>query len=422
MESLQDIIGLAYTLLYLTAIGVVLSIIYGIVEWFSKDRVLKIFEGRWVFVLLGKEAYYGKMKIPPRSGGGFEILFPPEGIENPETLLAFLVENYRETGDKRFLEKAEKVLGEFKKNGLLPENYSLDNVALNPWLPPSLVSRKIYAGELGNLYGIFSFRYTLSRKELEKRWKEVRRLYSLSLLKRIKRKIYNGLAYVKDKIGSAISGTTTPLLTQLTPELRKSVTDIQTKMISTIGSTYDSLLEDSIGRLITIQIVDVDGETKFYQGILREYSGKYILLYDVDYRLQMKMAFKGARPLNGYPQSILSIYGYKYAEAAHLGVQGLSWDGGNAAFKLVNLTDEYLKLEKVRVDGNELTLIKILPPKGEVEVKSPAASGEPTIEVDYEICREADIIWPRAKVKVIGLGDYPPDILGEVLSSTRVFK
>ncbi|MCD6369058.1 MAG: hypothetical protein J7L38_04590 [Thermoproteales archaeon] len=413
----QDILGLLYTLIYLSLIGIALSLIYGISEWFSKDRVLKIFEGKFVFVYLGKEVYYGRMKIHPRSGGGFEVIFPPEGVENPVALLAFLMENYRETGDKKFLEKAEKVLEEFKKRKILPQDYSLKDVSLNPWQPPSLVSRKIYANEIGNLYGIMFFKYVLSEEEITERWKELHRVYSPSPIRRLKRKMYNSLSYVKDKIGATLSKTTGTVLAPLTPEVRKGIEEIQAKLVGSVGASYDSFLEDSIGRLVTVQVTDPSGGTRFYQGILREYSNNYILVYDVDYKLQMKMLFRGVKEVEGYPQSLFSLYGYKIKEKPHLKVSQLTLREGKAVLKLVNTSNEYLRLKNVIVDGNEVKIFKTLSPKAEIRLEAPASSNEPTIEVNYEICREADIIWPRSKVKVIGLGDYPPDILGEILKS-----
>ena len=72
---------LLITIIYLALVGIILSIIYGIIELFSRDRAIKLFEGKYAFVFLGNEGFYGRIRVPPRSGGGFEVLFPPEGIE-----------------------------------------------------------------------------------------------------------------------------------------------------------------------------------------------------------------------------------------------------------------------------------------------------------------------------------------------------
>jgi len=66
----SEVSTLIYTMAYLAAIGIVLSIIYGIAELFSRDRAIKLFEGKYAFVFFGNEGFYGRIRVPPRSGGG----------------------------------------------------------------------------------------------------------------------------------------------------------------------------------------------------------------------------------------------------------------------------------------------------------------------------------------------------------------
>jgi len=416
-----EIQGLVTTILYLTGLGIVLSLIYGIVEWFSVDRVLKIFENELAFVFIGKEAYYGRIKIPPRSGGGFEVFFPPERMENPKTLLAFLLENYKETGDKKFLKKAEDILAELKERGILEENFTLDDVRIDPWARPSLVSRKIYSGELKDLYGILIFKFALSKSELEKRWRELKKVYSPSFVHIIARRIYNGLAYVKDKISASLTQTTGTFLSFATPEIQKSIQEMESKLVSQVGAIYDPLLENSIGRLVTLEMKDVDGEVKLYQGVLREYSNNYIAVYDVDYRIQMVAKYKGDKILSGYPKCILTIYGWRIDVDQHLFIENLSCDANNVSFVLRNGSDEPVKVETVKILDKEIKIGKVLFPNDGVEVKAgfDRLVSTPDITVDYEISREADMIIPRSKVKIIGSGDYPLTLMRDILKIKR---
>ncbi|MCD6244080.1 MAG: hypothetical protein J7J65_02445, partial [Candidatus Korarchaeota archaeon] len=107
---MDQVVGTLMPFIYLLILGIVLSLVFSLVELFSIDRVLKLVRGRKAFVFLGKEAYYGKLYIPPRSKGGFEVFYVDENIENPESLIAFLIENYQETGNEKFLEKAKILL------------------------------------------------------------------------------------------------------------------------------------------------------------------------------------------------------------------------------------------------------------------------------------------------------------------------
>lgn len=408
-------------ILYLLAIGLVLSIIYAIADALTRDRVLKVVVGKRAFVFLGNEAYYGKIVTPPRSGGGFEIYFPSEKIENPVSLLAFLVENYRETKDKKFLEEAEELLKEFKKMKLIPENFTLDQVKWNPWAPPSLISKKIFPSDIKNLNAIIIFKNLLSEEELKEKWKELRSIYHPPLIKRLGRRIYNSLIFVKDKLTATLAGGIS-MVAYFSPEIKRSLEDI-TK--STIGSvSYNPLLENSIGRLLTIEVTDIDGEKKLYQGILREYSGNYIAVYDVDYRVQVEAVYKGNRIQPSYPRASIKIEGWKFDFKQHIRVKvepkGKVDDKVKVLVTLKNIHDNFIKVEKLTVDGNEVKVDKVLEPGQEVSVEAQAASEEPTIKIDYEICLEADIVWPISKVKIIGLGDYPPSLLKDVLKMPKI--
>ena len=170
-----EIIDLLYMLLYLVVLAVLFSIIYAIAEWFSIDRVLKIISGRKGFVLLGGEAYYGRIIIPPRSGGGFEVLFPWEGLENPQTAIAYLVETYRETGDEKFLKEATRLAAELAERGLVPSGLDVESLNLTPWDAPSLASRKVFPSELGNVQGFILLKSLLTPEELEDRKEDLRK-------------------------------------------------------------------------------------------------------------------------------------------------------------------------------------------------------------------------------------------------------
>jgi len=416
MSEVETLMGYLTLLAYLMGLTLVLSILYSLAEWFSKDRVIKIFEGKKVLVLISGEVYCGKLYIPPRSGGGFEVFFESDKIENPISLLAFLIENYKETGEEKFKDEAERLLEELKQKGVLPQSLKLEDVELNPWSPPSLVSRKVYSSELKDLYAIIRFRDMLSEEERKKLWKELRTLYHPPFAARMKRKIYNALAYVKDKLTTVISPASLPIVSAV-PEVKKAIEEVQKKAIAEIGALYDPLLENSIGRLITVKVKDINGEEKVYQGILREYSNNYIAVYDVDYRLQVKAKYQGRKMLEGYPAPIHKIYGIDFEYGEKIAIDSITPFDGKTSIALKNVSNRVVRIEKVKVEGKEVTLTKVLKPGEVVSVSVEGEFENPSIEVEYEISREADIIWPKSKVKVVGLGDYPPTMLEVILTA-----
>ncbi|MCD6562605.1 MAG: hypothetical protein J7K23_01660 [Thermoproteales archaeon] len=417
----ENVIGTLYTILYLVLLGIIISIIYGISEWFSRDRVLKLFERKRAFVFIEKEVYYGKILVPSRSGGCFEIFFPSEYLENPFSLLAFLIENYHETGQKKFLIQAQRILEEFKRIGIVDKDFSLDNIKIDPWAPPSLVSRKIYKDELGKLQAIMMFREFLSRKEKLKRWQELKSLYSPSLTKVISRKTYNALTYVKDKIASSLTRTTTTFLGGITtPDIQKSLEDVQKKAIGSIGSTYDALLENSIGRLVTVRVQDVEGEVKYYQGVLREYSNQYILVYDIDYRIQMITKFKGEEELTGFPQTFVKFHGFPLTFNNHIKSEIIEKNNDGLKIRFLNISKDPLKIENIKYGDKTVNISKVLFPKESLEVFVNGLNESTIYQVNYEISKEADIIWPRRIARVVGLGDYPPYLLSEILTLRKI--
>ena len=422
LDDIDVIMNYLTLAIYIMIFTLVISTIYSLIEWFSKDRVIKLFEGKKVLIFLGREAYCGKLYIPPRSGGGFEVFFESNRIENPHALLAFLLENYNETGDRKFLEEAKKIMSELKRQNVLPQDLELEDIEINPWSPPSLVSRKVYSNELNDLYAIIRFRDLLTEEERKHIWKELRKLYHPSILSRLKRKIYNALAYIKDRLSTTVTTATAPLtaaipIASTMPEFKKAIEDAQKKALAGLGSLYDPLLENSIGRLVAVKVKDVDGEEKMYQGILREYSNNYISVYDVDYRLQVKALYQGTEILEGYPMPVYKAYGVVFGYKKHIKIESIVTSNGKTSITFKNISGSIVKLEKAKINSLESSISTLLKPEQSISVMFEGEIKNPIIELEYEISREADIIWPRSKVKVIGLGDYPPTILETILTT-----
>jgi len=413
----EEVLKYLYLVMYLTTLIIILSIIYGLIEWLSRDRVLKIFDGKKVVVFTGSEAIYGRLSIPSKGGGSFEVFFLGDRLESPETLLAFLVENYHETGDEKFLREAEALLKKLKKLGRIRDDYDLNKVVINPWAPPSLTSKKIFSSDLNNVYAILMFKYMMDEKEMRRKWRELKDIYHPSLIFKLKRTSYNIFAYIRDKIASISGQITSPLLSYLTPELQKTFKEAQVKALTQLGANYNPLLENSIGRLITVLVDDVDGEKKYYQGVLKEYSSNYIAVYDVDYRFQMKTMFKGTNEVENYPQTILTLHGFTLPKEHHIKIEFTSIEENKMNIRLINIYNGPIRIEKIVFKDKEIDINKVLFPKEHTDViiEIKEIEPEPLLTIFYEISKEADIIWPISKVKIVGAGDYPATLLSEIL-------
>ncbi len=404
-STLQSILPL----IYLIVLGVIISFLFSLVNMFSMDRVLKLVKGRKTFVFIGKEAHYGKLHILPRGGGGFEIFYMKEGMKNPLSLVAFLMKNYHETGNERFLEKARVILNYLKRFELVEDKLTEKDIRVNPWSPPSLVSRKVYSSELNDLWMIVSFVDFMGEEERKRRWKELSELYSRPFIKVAKRRTYNALSYVKDKIASALTSTAGTITTIIPPNLKKSLEEAEKKTLeSAITQTYDPLLENSIGRLITVRVDDVEGEIKLYQGVLAEYSDKYLYVMDVDYRLQMIAKVSDGKLIKAEP--IVQVFGRTLQLGEHV---SLEWNG---ELTIKNSWNRPIKVEKLAQGDQEITINKVLFPGEKARVNNAPKS----FTLYYEVSLESDVVWPRKKASVIGLGDYPPSILGSILKDLKI--
>ena len=367
---------------YIIVFVIVSTIVYSIIEFFSMDRVLKIVRGKKAHVALNNELHFGKLHIPPRSGGGFEVFY--ERIHNPESLVLFLEEKYKETKDNKFLNRKQEILKFFK--------IRIKGLKFNAWLNPTLSSRKIFQQELNKLKAIFIFRDYLSEKELEERKRELSKLLYPPFYKVIGRKISNALSFIKDKLTSSTSQFTS--LAPLPTEMKKVVEESTKKVIVSKFSGYEPLLENSIGRVVNVEVIDLDGKKRIYSGILREYSNKYILLYDIHYKFQLVLEFKNNKTkvsLKNQPK----VFGDVVEIGKHVEIKRK-----NNKIIIKNIHTSPIKIIKIKSGQKEVEINKVLEPNQFISLSLPK-----NFIMEYEVSKIADIIWPRSLARVLGFAD-----------------
>ncbi len=423
IPTTQKIYELISFILPIIALAFLVVFLSQVIGWFTRDKVIKLFNTNHVAVLMKdqdkdgiNEAYFGTLSVPPNSGGGFEIFFEINGIINPERLLTYLKKSYEDTGDKKYLEKAEKLLKTFKQKKMIKENTSLNQITENPFTKPSQASKKVRPEDIKDIYAIIRFTEKLSEKEREERKKDLIKAFHPPLHKTIQRKTYNALGYVKDKISQTLTLATSTITTYLPTDMKKKVEEYQKEAVSKMGTHYDPLLENSIGRLVTIQVEDVDGITNLYQGVLREYSPNYIAIYNVDYRIKETAAYKEKQILDGYPKEKLDFKGWKLNEKPHIKIVQVT-KGENIVMKIKNTSEKPIHITKIRVGGKEEKIEKTLKEKQEttIQIREGQGKGETETQIEYEITKKADIIWPRAKARVTGLSEPLENTISKII-------
>jgi hypothetical protein len=202
----------------------------------------------------------------------------------------------------------------------------------------------------------------------------------------------------------------------VTPDVSKEIQKYGEKAVGQIGS-YEALLENSIGKLVKVQVQDVDGTTRYYNGILREYSSNYIVVYNVDFPIDEEAIFEGERLLKEFPRERLDFHGWQLNEPPHLQILNYKIKDNRITFDIKNIHSDYINVEKIKIGDKEITLKDPIFLPGEmehIEVEG-EFSQEPKIHILYKIIKVADVIWPASKAKVVGSGEPTESIIESIL-------
>jgi len=304
LETTENLVIEYLNLLMPIFILIILSVIIGlIIDRISRDRVIKLFQNDWVVLFYEdvdkngmKEAYFGRINIPPRSGGGFELEYSIKSIVNPEKLIGYLKRAYREIGDDRYLKKAREIYENLSKIGKIHKRF--EDIKYDPFTEPSEASRKVYKDNIKDIYAIVRFVDELPDDAIERRRKELNKIFHPSWFRRTKRSITNFLGLAKDRISEALTVVTATFTKKAPITVDKEMKQVSQTVVSTTIGSYEALLETSIGKMVMIKVVDIDGVERYYQGILREYSPNYICLYNVDFRVDEEAVYIGDKLLS----------------------------------------------------------------------------------------------------------------------------
>jgi hypothetical protein len=414
-DSVDQLIGVYLSFLYPFIIIIILTVILSlIIDRISRDRVIKLFDDDWVVMLYAdvdknglNEAYFGRIYVPPRASGGFELLYSMKSIEFPEKLIAHLMRMYSRTGERKYKQRALELFDVLRKAGKI--NYeSIDEIKYDPFMNPSQASKKVYKENIKEIYAIVRFLDDMDDYRKMKRLKDLQAAFHPGFFRRTRRGMANMLSLAKDKLKEALGMVTTTVSKVAPIDISKTVKQYGEKAVGQVGSSYNALLENSVGRLVKVKVTDVDGVERFYDGVLREYSSNYIAVYNIDYQIAEESRFSGERMLENFPVERLDFHGWELGERQHLEIFDLKNEGGMLRFKIRNIYDNHVYIDKIIIDDNvEVALEDPNMSPDEVEEVNVKGSfnDPPQIRVLYRIIKVADIIWPLTRAKVVGSGE-----------------
>jgi small nuclear ribonucleoprotein (snRNP)-like protein len=148
----------------------------------------------------------------------------------------------------------------------------------------------LYKHEYPNIAALIRYYDELSERNKKEREKELKRTYHPGLMRRLKRKIQNVFKTVKDSVMEVVNllmsqaKKATPAGAVLSSQ-DKYVSQMKQELMSSVGTSYEPLLERYIGSRVVLELIKGDKIFE-YCGVLKEYTAEFIEVMDVNYKVK----------------------------------------------------------------------------------------------------------------------------------------
>jgi len=124
-------------------------------------------------------------------------------------------------------------------------------------------------------------------REHEKWKKEIQRIANPSLLRRLRRWLWNMLNTLRDAVSQSM-GMLIGSMKKSTPIGKvagadKRAGEVGNTLLGTVPNTYEPVLEKYLSKQVIVEMLE-EGQVVEFAGLLQEYSGKYLLLRNVAYQ------------------------------------------------------------------------------------------------------------------------------------------
>jgi len=145
----------------------------------------------------------------------------------------------------------------------------------------------LYKHEYPKISLLVRYHDQLSEKGKAERAKELARTYHPGPLRRLKRRAVNVFKTVRDSVMEVVNilvsraKTAAPAAGVLKSQ-DKYVSQMKQELMSSVGTSYEPLLEKYIGRKVVVEMVKADKLFE-YCGVLKEYTADFIEIMDVSY-------------------------------------------------------------------------------------------------------------------------------------------
>jgi hypothetical protein len=121
-----------------------------------------------------------------------------------------------------------------------------------------------------------------------KRWqKEIHRIANPSVFRQLRRAVWNIFNTLRDAVSQSL-GMIIGTMKKSSPMGKvsgadKRASEIGNTLLGTVPNTYEPVLEKYLSKHVVVEMLE-NGEVVEFSGLLQEYSGKYLLLRDVEFK------------------------------------------------------------------------------------------------------------------------------------------
>ncbi|MGM0603912.1 MAG: hypothetical protein ACQESS_11445 [Bacillota bacterium] len=150
----------------------------------------------------------------------------------------------------------------------------------------------LYKNEYPDIQAVVRYHKDLTEEGKKLRKEDFRRTFQPSRWRKLRRSILNFLKIIKDAVIEIINMLTSNLskTTAVGAAIstnNNQVNKMKDEVYSLVETSYEPLLEDYIGERVILELKR-ENEWVKYNGVLKDYTGEFIELIDVDYAPESK--------------------------------------------------------------------------------------------------------------------------------------
>ena len=265
----------------------------------------------------------------------------------------------------------------------------------------------LYRDEFPRIQAIYRYLDEIDGDQWVKRQRECHRTFHPGPWRRFQRHSRNFLNTVSDSLSQAIGILVG--YAQTTPKRRISagsdayLSKVSENIIGYVGTKYDPLLERYVGTKVVVEVTE-GGAVHEHIGILRDYTGDYLEMLDVQYP----------------KQAILSIE----QEEASREEDNMRVERHGNDLHITNIGETSLLIEQLRVGDLTRSINAVLDKSDDLELHLPSGAKEAAVQIDAKVVRQLDWILPRAHALIRHKAErYNPDYvfdIGRMLGRDRL--